>query len=99
MERQTVTERIYQAFKKAAGDHPMVAINRAIDYAAVAVGIMPGLVRRYLQPMVTVGWIDNDGYTLWLSRDYGERQKISRKHVELKRARQILRAARRRKRK
>lgn len=101
MQLSKTYEKIYDALREAALGKPCVVIERGIMFGAAATGMVPKLVRQYLNVLDKIDVIDMDGHTIWLTRDYGPRQHVKdftppntkkRKPKVSKRAGQILAA-------
>lgn len=73
MSTPLIAEKIYTALKNIAQGEKEILIKRGHAAAAVATNMPVPLVRQWLDQMATLGWIQMDGYTIWLSRDYGPR--------------------------
>lgn len=73
MQLSKTYETIYDALRDAAPGKPCVAIERGVMFAAAATGMVPKLVRQYLNVLDKIDVIDMDGHTIWLTRDYGPR--------------------------
>ena len=73
MGKEPICERIYEAFKIAAGDRPEVSIEQGVHTAARMTSMPDKLVRMWMRTMEVTKMIDCDGHTIWLVADHGPR--------------------------
>lgn len=73
MPKELLVDKIYDALKEAARGDKEVTINRGVAAASAVTNMSRGLTHHWLDTMHTLGMINMNGITIWLSKDYGPR--------------------------
>jgi len=72
-EKELIADKIYAALKNEARGEKQISIKRGEAAASLATNMPVGIVRGWMHSMATLEWIQMDGKTIWLSKDYGKR--------------------------
>lgn len=73
MPKEKLTDRIYAALKEEAKGERSVTMRKALAVAADATNMTKGLCNHWLDVMATLGMIQMNGISVWLTQDYGPR--------------------------
>ena len=72
-EKELIAEKIYTALKNEANGEKEITIRRGEAAASIATNMPVGMIRGWMHSMAVLNWIQMDGRTIWLTKDYGKK--------------------------
>jgi hypothetical protein len=73
MPKEPLVDRIYEALLAAAHGERYVTIRIGVAAGSAVTNMPRGLVEHWLDTMATLGMIQMDGVSIWLTQNYGPR--------------------------